>query len=989
MKQLIYKLTLSLLTVFLFTGAAVAQYTVSGTVTDDNGNSLIGVSVTVKGTTTGSISDVDGKFTIRVQSNATLVFSYIGYEEREEAVTGANANLVVVMEESAGKLDEIIITGLASNVKRSNLATAVASISSQELVGTTLQSTMDQALYGKFTGVNIISNSGAPGGGTTIKLRGITTLNGNSQPLYIVDGVYYDNSTFQSNTNFISKAAGQGSNFPQDNPSNRAADLDPEDIERIEILKGASAAAIYGSRAAAGVVIITTKRGSDSGKPMVQFSQSIGQQSLLNPLGTRDWDAAKVEQFFGADDVPLFNDAVANGKLYNYEDELYNNKGMLATTRLSFSGGSDKLGYFAGITRKSEEGIIKNTGYEKTSARLNLDPKLGSFLDANISMNYVTSSSDRGFFNNDNTSTTMGVSFVSTPAWAELHPDANGNYPDNPYAPSNFLQTRDLMTNNEKVDRLLAGITMTAHLLKSDNQTLNLLVRGGVDQYSLTTRSIFPRELQFQQGNNGTGGASILGTASSKGVNTAAVLVHTLVTPGNTTFRTQFGLTEERLDQNALNTVATFLIGTQTNLDQASSLQTNQTRLSQIDRGGFVQEEVNIKDQLILTLGGRADKSSRNSDPNQLYFYPKASLAVNVHEFDFMGDALSTLRLRAAYGQSGNFGRFGAIYTTFDPVVIGSNTGSLISQNRGNSSLQPERQTELEAGIDIGIIRNRVYLDLTWYDKQLDDLLLQVEVPTSSGFNDFWQNAAAIRNNGIEIGLDMNIINKKNFEWNSRIAFWFNKAEVTRLDVPAFNIGAFGATLGTYRIDTLKSPTQLVGIGPDGQDYDKSDQFWVYGDAEPDFQMSFKNGLSVGNFDLDFLLHWKKGGEGVNLSTLLSDLFGTSPDFDNTSIDPTGELTNGNYRLSQLGVSAQAWIETTSYLRLREIGLSYNIPRSTFGDICSAKIGISGRNLINVFTYNSYDPEVSNFGTSAISSNVEVTPYPTAKSVHAKLTVTF
>ncbi len=986
MKHSFYQFILSLFAFCLLTGSALAQYTVSGSVMDEEGEPLIGVSVLVKGTTTGTVTDIDGNYAIRVPgSSATLIFSYVGYDEVEMAVSGASSNLDVTLEESAGKLDEVIITGLATNVKRSNLATAVASISNQELVGTTLQSTMDQALYGKFTGVNIISNSGAPGGGTTIKLRGITTLNGNSQPLYIVDGIYYDNSTFQSNTNFVSKAAGQGSNFPQDNPSNRVADLDPEDIERIEVLKGASAAAIYGSRAAAGVVIITTKRGSATGKPQVQFSQSIGQQSLLNPLGTRQWDAEKVEQFFGADDVPLFQ----QGPLYDYEDELYNNKGLLATTRLTFSGGSDKLGYFAGITRKSEEGIVANTGYNKTSARLNLDPKLGSFLDANISMNYVTSHADRGFFNNDNTSTTMGISFVSTPPWAELHPDENGNYPDNPYAPSNFLQTRDLITNSEQVDRFLGGANITAHLMQRDNQSLNLVARAGIDQYTLTTRSIFPRELQFQKDNNGTGGASILGTVNSKGINSAAILVHTIITPGNTTFRTQFGITEERLDQNALNTVATFLIGTQTNLDQASALQTNQTRLSQIDRGGFLQEEINFQDRIILTVGGRADKSSRNSDPDKLYYYPKASVALNLHEFDFLGDALSTLRLRSAYGQSGNFGRFGAIFTTFDPVVIGSNTGSLVSLNRGNADLQPERQTELEVGFDVGIIRNRVLLDFTWYDKKLDDLLLQVEVPTSSGFNDFWQNAAAITNNGIEIGLDMNIVNKKKFDWTSRIAFWFNRAEVTRLDVPAFNIGAFGATLGTYRIDTLKSPTQLVGIGPADQDLEKSDQFWIYGDAEPDFQMSFRNGFSVGNFDLDFLLHWKKGGEGVNLSTLLSDLFGTSPDFDNTNLDPNGELTNGNYRLSQLGVSAQAWIESTHYLRLREIGLSYNIPRSVFGDICSARITFSGRNLFNVFTYNSYDPEVSNFGTSAISSNVEVTPFPTAKSMHLKVGFTF
>ncbi len=262
------------------------------------------------------------------------------------------------MEEDFAGLDEVIITGWASNVKRSNLANAVSSISSQELVGTTVQSTMDGALYGKLTGINIIANSGAPGGGTTIKLRGITTLNGNSQPLYIVDGVYYDNSSFAANTNFVSKAAGQGSDSNQDNPSNRVADLDPEDIDRIEVLKGASAASIYGSRAGAGVVIVTTKRGRRDGSSGVNFSQSIGFQEQLRKLGVRQWDATKVGAAFGAAEVPVYQAAVAAGKIYNYEDELFGNKGMLSTTRLSMNGGGDKVGYFVGVTRKTEEGIV-------------------------------------------------------------------------------------------------------------------------------------------------------------------------------------------------------------------------------------------------------------------------------------------------------------------------------------------------------------------------------------------------------------------------------------------------------------------------------------------------------------------------------------------------------------------------------------------------------------------------------------------------------
>lgn len=995
MKQMITKLGFALMLLLLCSSVSYAQFNVTGSVKDAGGDPLVGVTISVKGTTNGTISDVEGNFSLSVPgSSATLVLSYVGYTTKEFAVSSSNNKLMAVLEESASKLEEVVITGLATSVKRSNLANAVASISSSELTGTTVQSTMDGALYGKLTGVTIITNSGAPGGGTTLKLRGITTLNGNSQPLYIVDGVYYDNSSFQSGTNFISKAAGQGSNDLQDNPSNRVADLDPEDIDQIEVLKGASAAAIYGSRAAAGVVIVTTKRGKNLGsgsKPEVSISQSIGQSSLLRSLGQRSWDDTKVQAAFGAAEVPVYEAAKAAGKLYNYEDELFGNKGLQATTRLSVRGGTEKLGYFIGVTRKGDEGIIKNTGYDKTSLRVNLDPKIFDFMDLNLSFNYVNSKSDRGFFNNDNTSTTMGVSYVSTPSWVDLHPDAEGNYPNNTKAPSNFLQTRDLITNNEKVNRILTGGVLTTRLITQERQSLNLIIRGGVDQYTLLTNSIFPRELQFEKDGNGTNGASILGNVNSFGSNIAAFLVHTFYTGDNISFRTQAGVTQENLEQNHVRTTATQLVGTQTNLSQAGGLFVEQTRIKQVDKGFFAQEEFNYQDKVIVAVGVRGDKSSRNGDPDKLYYYPKASLAINLHNFGFLsGDAISELKPRIAYGQSGNFGVFGATYSPLVPVVNSGTTGSLIGTIRGNETLGPERQTEIEAGLDLGFIKNRILLDVTYYIKNVDDLILAVDVPSSSGYSQAWKNAAAIENKGIEVGLDVIPFTSKVFTWNTRASFWFNRAKVTRLDVPAFNTGGFGRTLGTYRIEEGKSPTQLVGLGEAGADpIDPDNGYGKYGDAEPDFQLSWNNTLRYQNFELTFLWHWKKGGNNINLSTLLSDIFGTSPDFDKTSLDPTGAQTNGNYRLNTLGVSARAWIEDASYLRLREVGLYYNIPKSALNNVCAMKVGFNGRNLLNFFKYNSYDPEVSNFGTKAISSNVEVTPFPTSKTWNFVIGFTF
>ena len=251
---------LMLMLVLMMPAWLFAQTTITGKVNDAAANAPIqGATVLERGTKNATQTDAQGNFSISVKgSNAKLIISFVGFIS--QTVDAVN-NVVVSLGADDIKMTEVVVTGLATSVKRSNLANAVASVSAKDLVGTAVQSTVDGALYGKFTGANISANSGAPGGGISVKLRGITSLVANSQPLFIVDGVYYDNSSIAGGLNTISKAAGQGSNSNQDNPSNRIADLDPQDIDRIEILKGASAAAIYGSRAAGGVVIITTKRG--------------------------------------------------------------------------------------------------------------------------------------------------------------------------------------------------------------------------------------------------------------------------------------------------------------------------------------------------------------------------------------------------------------------------------------------------------------------------------------------------------------------------------------------------------------------------------------------------------------------------------------------------------------------------------------------------------------------------------------------------------
>ncbi len=981
MKKYFTKSCLAITVLLLLSSTlAMAQFTVSGTVTNAEGEAVIGCTVLIKNTARGTVTDLDGQYSLELPSDsATLVFSSIGMESVEQVVNTETGTLDLQLAESNNRLEEVVVSGLATSVKRANLANSVASISAKELTGIAPAPTTDGAFYGKFKGVVVNSNSGAPGGGMSVKLRGVTSVFGNAQPLYIVDGVYVNNSSVSAGLNSVSAASRGGNQSNQDNPSNRIADIDPGDIETIEILKGASAAAIYGSRAAAGVVIITTKRGK-SGETKVNLSQSIGVTSQLRKLGIREWDAQEVEDAFGEDDRALFEQGTTN-----FEDELYGNKGILSDTRLSVTGGNEKTSFYAGASRKDDEGIVKNTGYEKTSVRLNIGHKLTDWLKLDATSNYIHSSADRGFFNNDNSGTTMGVAFVFTPQWAQLLPDANGNYPNNPYSSSNFLQTRDLITNNEKVNRIITGATATARLFSNDKQSLQLKLRGGLDNYTLRTTAIFPRALQFYQSEDSDQGHSIQGTTNSTQTNLSAFLVHSFFAPRGLSFRTQLGVTAENFDLNTILVDANNLTAQETNIDLAASQASTQNRVIQKDRGFFVQEEINFQDKIIATVGLRADKSSNNGEVNKLFYYPKASLAANLHEFGFLGNGemISSLKLRAAFGQSGNFARFGDKYTSFEGGFTINGRGTMpIGTLLGNPDVTPERQTEIEFGTDIGLLNGKILLDATYYIKSVNDLLLREGLPSSSGYTIRVSNAAELQNRGVELGISVNPINNANLKWSSKTSFWLNRSEITRLDIPAFNLGAFGAGLGIFRIEEGKSATQIVGTCGDCEGFTPdADGLVVHGDAEPDFQMSFLNNINfLRHFDLAFLFHWKQGGDNINLSKLLSDFGQTSPDYEETNLDPSNEMVNGDYRINAFSSGNPAvFVEDASYVRLREISLFYTLPRSLLGGIGKVRVGFSGNNLLNFFSYNSYDPEVSNFGGNGLSTGVEVTPFPTSK----------
>ena len=942
----------------------LAQYSVTGTVKDATGEPLIGVSVLVVGTTTGAVTDFEGNFELDIpRDEAELRFSYTGFAPQVVAVNRDIGPLNITLEEDVANLEQVVVTGLASTVKRSNLANAVSVVSGEELSGITSQQTVDGALYGKLTGVNITQTSGAPGGGYAVRLRGISSLSGNNQPLFIVDGIYISNVELPSG----SRNASGANDATEESASNRIADLNPDDIESIEVLKGASAAAIYGTRANAGVVIITTKKGT-SGRTKVSFNQDLGFNTIIRKVGRRSFTPAQIEEEFDADARAAFEAAQARGEIFDYEDIIYGEEGFISDSRLRVSGGNEKTSFFTSVSYRDEDGIIKNTGYERLTARLNLTHQISDRLKIQTNTNYVRSAASRSFSGNENEGgLSYGYTLAFTRDYVNLFPDEDGNYPDNPNFSGNPLQTRDQTRNEEDIDRMLQGVNLNYRAFQSDNQSLNLVFNGGLDFIFSNTFVYVPENFQSQR--NRQNGFLAEGKNNLFNYNYNAIAVHDFYTDSGINFTTQAGITYLNQQADLLLAQTTQLIPLQTNLGQGAAQNISQGLSSVEEFGYLAQEEINLYDRVILTAGIRFDKSSLNGDPNKYYAFPRASAAINLTEFDFwpVNSTLNQFKLRAAYGETGSSAGFGRLFTSLTNNSIGGQGGFTVVGAQGNDELAPETSAEVEFGTDISLIDNRVSITATYYIRDVNDLLYDRALPTSTGFGNEIRNDLDLRNRGFEFQLGIEPVRTPNFLYRSTFNFWLNRSEITRLgvedgsegeDIPSFVPSgvAFGLGLGTFYINE-GSPITGLWTNVDGVPTQ-------VGNTEPDFQFGWANNLTLfENLDVNFLFHWREGSDLLNLTRLLTDIGRTTPrEYDDL----------------------EGFIEDGSYFRLREAGISYRVPlNSDF--VRGFKVGVSGRNIFTITDYSSYDPETSAKGGSGLSTNIEVTPFPSSRQFYLTL----
>lgn len=962
---------------------AAAQFTVQGTVTDsETGDALVGVNIFHEESQSGTTTNVDGEFVLELPGqSATLRISYIGYLTQNIEVGASNNEIAVQLSPDIANLDEVIVTGLASSIKRSNLANAVSSVSADELTGTVAPPTVDNSLSGKIAGVNIRGNSGAPGGGFNVQMRGISTLGaGSSQPLYIIDGVYVNNSTISNGRYQVTGATGAS----EDNGGNRLADLNPNDIESIEVLKGPSAAAIYGQRANSGVVIITTKKGR-AGDTEVSIEQNVGFSNALNLLGVSSWNEDKIRSIFPDEtedaEVQNFQQAQQNGNIYDYEELLYGNRGLLSETKVSVTGGNAQTQFFVSGGYHSEEGIVEGTIFDRGTIRANLDHNITDAIRISSNSNFVKTDNNRGFTGNQNGSGgSLGYSLAYTPTYAQLFPNEEGVHPNNPYFDDNPLAIREHADNQEDITRFIQSIDLNADLYRNAGSALSLDVNAGFDYLNFNSLIYFPEFLQNQQASSNPGDV-IRTKEDNLNTNLQAVLVFTTDLEAYS-LTTQAGFSRYSQTQGRQQLRGQGLVTGQNNINQAQVQSVlNQSEQSVTEVGWFGQQEVNWDDKLIGTIGLRMDRSSLNLKQDEYYFFPKASLAANLTNFDFVNFGnVNQLKLRVAYGETGGVPNFGDTFRVLNGFNIGDNLGLTISSRDIDPDLKPESAQELEFGADISLFNNRLSLSATYYNKTVEDLILDLPTATSTGVTAIATNAANLENKGIELELTASPIQSSALSWTSNILFWQNDSKITELSIPTSVTGGFGVSLGNYLIQEGFSPTTIVGI-PDVPD--KEELFTIYGNAQPDFQMSFGNQISfLRNFQFDFLFHWSQGNYNVNLLQFLTDDGGTSPDWNN---DSDGDGTpKGLERLGQL--PPESYVQEASYVKLREVGLHYNIPSSflqeTFNSaVKQIRLGVSASNVWMWTTYDGYDPEVSTFGTQAINQSVSVAPYPSSRKV--------
>ena len=968
--------------------AAQTTGTVQGTVTDGgNGQPLPSAQVRIEGTVMGALSDATGRYSIpNVPTGRRVVIARrIGYGEARREVdvsSTAPATADFAMTASATTLGEVVVTGTAAPTERRAVGTSIASVDSSAISKSNAV-TVDQALQGKIAGAQIVQNSGTPGGGgVTVRLRGTSSFISGSDPLYIVDGVIVDNSS--------STLRDLGS---RGNVQNRLADLNPADIERIEVIRGAAAAALYGSRANNGVVQIFTKRGS-AGRSRISLNTRVAQSELPRKLRINDYPfdiqgnpVTRVD----AQDL-IFRDAIT----------IENN--------LSVDGGNEQTRYYVNGTWTKEDGIQRGEASSRRGGRVNVTQQIRPRLTLDLGANFVNTHND---FLVNGEGTGVITAFLFNPSSYDPRP-VSGVYPFGPVLNPNPLLAIDRFKHPQDINRFIGS----AQARWNPIDPLTVSYTFGYDGYSLEQSEFFPRGA-FPPPSTAQTGLASNGINNSRILNQDVVANHVL---GWNDFQLTTSGGVNYTHQRIRNTIATAtnLVPVVEVVSGGATPAAAQSIVELKTFGFYAQEQIGWRDRLFLTGAVRWDASSTFGPDERWQVFPKGSLSYVVSDEDWFRGlvperTVSSLRLRTALGYAGNQPSTLNAYSRFDDYVTSEfarsvsfdgKPGVVNSVTLGNPGLKPERQREWEVGADLGLLGDRVSLEVTYYDKLVSDLLFFRPVATSTGYSRQFSAIGAMSNKGWELLARTINVDQPNFRWDMTAVYTRNRNLVERLDIPSFQsatgypnrirqgdpVGIFygvyavrNCQTGAFVLDSLgrlRPSTSLPGglatssaadmaarrAIAGGTCADSANR--VLGDPNPDWVGSLLNEFQVGNsLRLRVLLDGSFGNDVMNLSRRIRDLGGAlnSPE-NEAEFLPYGDprkLPPG-YFARRLGIFSE-YVEDGSFVKLREVAATYTFTqpfiRRYFSD--GIELTLSGRNLHTWSDYSGYDPEGNLFGQNA------------------------
>lgn len=953
---------------------------ITGTVTDDKGEPVIGANIRIKGSSSGTVTDIDGNFTLDASPDAILVVTYIGYNPQQIKV-GNQSAFRIKLHEDTQNLDEVVVVGYGTQ-KKSDLISAISSVRGKDLIEQPVPR-VDQLLRGRVAGMQVVQSNGTPGATTSIRIRGGNSLSASNEPLYVIDG-FVDAGDLNS--------------------------LNPNDIESIEVLKDATSTAIYGARGSNGVILITTKRGKE-GKATFDIEASYGWQTLpkkIDLLSTTGYASylnkvAAINQTT----VPYADPSKVTG--VDWQDELFRTAPVY-NVNLSSSGGTEKVKYLVSLNHFDQDGIMVGSGFNRTTFRTNIDAEIKKWFSVGTSVSLSREYYDISTLPSDYSLAVYGIGM--SPIGAAVHPDGSYNYTD--------------------ASRPLGRNPLAEALLPTDEKNAYYLLNNSYLQFKLgshwtwrTTLGVkwnykredyfSPKKGSYQEKTNSAKAETI----ESQDLLTEHTLTYTLQ-KGVHSFTALGGFTAQKGKDKGLSTEVANFANDITGFHDLNSAQLKKSVKSGYHNWGYMSYLTRLNyaydNRYLLTIVARYDGSSRFSEGNKWAFFPSLSAGWRITEEQFMKrqTVVNDLKLRASYGRVGNQAidiySTQSLFSSNSTIIGGEEVVTYKPSKVPNPNLTWEKTDQFDVGLDFAFLNSRLTGSLDYYHKKTRDLLWEISVPSYIGQSTQLQNLGALTNQGVEFSLNASLIDTKDFGWDASFNIATNKNKVLSLGPDKEKY--VGEHWGGYYSSILRvgSPVGLFyGQVYEGvltqQDIDAGNltarpgdakfksipddpnNSTVIGNANPDFfgglGTTFKyKGISlnaffqysVGNDVMNLNnAYFLPGNAGVNCYKDLAEKIWT-PENPNTSV---ARPDNG-----YIYAVDSRFVENGSFLRLSSLTLAYDFGRSLLEPIgfSAARVYLTGNNLFNICNYRGFDPEVSLYSDSPILKGYDWGQYPMNRS---------